>query len=171
MQALVSFFSDDVTARWMWWLGTAVLVAVLMEPWAAFAHRRLWHRPGLWRLHKSHHAKKRGWWEANDLLSAGHVPVSIAIIAVGVFAFGPVPAGDVLFGVGVGMAAFGISYFVFHDGMVHGRLPVAFLLRVPMCARWRDAHEEHHRRNAAPYGFFRGPTELARAQAQADPKR
>lgn len=168
MNALATFFVHDAAGRWPVIAGVALLVAVLMEPWAMFAHRVLWHRPILWGFHKSHHGKKTGRFEKNDLLSATHAPLAIVLIACAVFGLGPTMAGDLLFGLGAGMTAFGVAYFVFHDGMVHGRLPVRFLWKVPLFARWGDAHEEHHRRNAEPYGFFLGPQELGWARRRGE---
>ena len=144
---------------WLLSLATAALVAVLMEPWAAFLHGRIWHR-SLWFLHRSHH-RPSGPLEANDLFSLLHVPPSVALILWGTLVEpGVLPA--LAFGTGLGMTAFGVGYFVVHDGLVHGRLPVGFLARIPWLARVRDAHLEHHRIGGAPFGLFLGPRELAR---------
>lgn len=142
-------------------LGTAValLVAASMEPWARFLHGRVWHH-SLWRVHRSHHTKRRGRFEANDVLSAAHAPVAAALVMIGCNLHGPVAA--IAIGVGAGMTAFGLAYVTVHDGLVHGRLPVRFLARVRWLKRVRDAHAVHHARGAEPYGFFLGARELTR---------
>jgi beta-carotene 3-hydroxylase len=151
--------------RGVWtWIPVAVLVAMVMEPWAALLHGRLWHGP-MWGLHRSHHEPKRG-WELNDALSAAHAPVAIVLIVYGCEA-APGALREVAFGVGVGMTAFGLAYLVVHDGFVHQRLPVAFLGRWKYFRRVASAHGVHHRTGGAPNGLFAGPwvvRALARGQ-------
>lgn len=145
------------------WIPIALVVAPLMELWAGFLHGSFWHRV-LWPVHRSHHRKRRGRLEANDALSALHAPIAIALILYGCRA-APGPLREVVFGVGLGMTLFGVAYFVVHDGLAHGRLPVQLLGKIPFFARVRDAHRVHHGRGSAvPYGFFLGPRELARAR-------
>lgn len=146
------------------WIPVALAVAAAMELWAALLHGRFWHGM-LWPVHRSHHTKRRGRFEANDALSALHAPIAIAMILYGCVA-APSALREILFGTGIGMTAFGVAYLVFHDGFVHGRLPVRWLAKVPLFARIRDAHRVHHGRGAAPYGFFLGPQELAAARAK-----
>ena len=150
-------------------LGTVVLgalvasaVAAAMEPWARLLHGRVWHRR-LWGIHRSHHARRAGRFEANDALSAAHAPIAAALVMIGCNMHGI--AAAVAIGTGAGMTVFGLAYVVVHDGVVHGRLPVAFLLRVPGVRRIRDAHAVHHARGAAPYGFFLGHRELGQRRA------
>lgn len=137
----------------------AAAVAVVMEPWARLLHGRVWHHV-LFRVHRSHHAHRKGRFEANDVLSAAHAPIAAALIVIGCNMHGAWAA--VAIGVGAGMTVFGLAYVVVHDGLVHGRLPVAFLRRSRWLRRVRDAHRVHHARGEAPYGFFFGPLELMR---------
>jgi len=146
------------------WITAALVVACMMEQWAALLHGRFWHR-SLWPLHASHHRKRRGHFEKNDILSALHAPIAIAFILYGCLG-APSILREVLFGVGIGMSIFGVAYLIFHDGFVHRRLPFSFLARVPLFARIRDAHRTHHATGREPYGFFLGPQELARARAR-----
>lgn len=143
------------------WAPTAIVVAVAMELWAALLHGRAWHAI-LWRVHRSHHRARRGRFEANDALSVLHAPIAIVAILYGCRAEVGV-LREIVFGVGVGMSVFGVAYFVVHDGLVHGRLPVAALARLPYFARVRDAHLEHHAHADGPYGLFLGPWERRRA--------
>jgi len=144
------------------WLPVTLLVACSMELWAGFLHEHFWHGV-LWRVHRSHHRKRRGRFEANDALSALHAPIAVALILYGCQG-APGALREVIFGVGLGMSLFGAAYFVMHDGLAHGRLPVQFLARVPLFARLRDAHRAHHGKGSAvPYGFFLGPQEMRRA--------
>ncbi len=153
-----SFFLTATLARAGLWIGLTLAIAFGMESWAAFVHRVLWHR-SLMVFHRSHHRLHTNRIEANDIFSVVHAPLAMGIIIGGILV-GPGIVGDVLFGLGAGITLYGMLYFVFHDGMVHGRLPVGFLEKVPMFAKWKEAHHMHHKSGAYPYGFFRGPTEL-----------
>lgn len=139
---------------------TALVVALLMEPWARVLHGRLWHR-SMWSVHRSHHERRRGRFERNDILSATHAPAAAALVMIGCNLHGI--AAAVCIGVGAGMTLFGIAYVLVHDGFVHGRLPLRFLGRTAYFRRVREAHSVHHARGEEPFGFFRGPEELTRA--------
>ena len=147
------------------WVVSAIVVGVAMEPWAALLHGRVWHAL-LWRVHRSHHVRRRGAWEANDWLSVLHAPIAIALVLYG--CRGPIGVvREIAFGAGLGMTLFGIAYVVVHDGLVHGRLPVARLGRWRWLARVRHAHLVHHRSASAPYGLFAGPWERARFERRS----
>lgn len=146
---------------------SAVFVCLLMEPWSAWVHRAVWHGP-LWFIHRTHHRDRidgtpQG-WVANDLLSAAHAPIAIGLIAGGYW-WVDVLAGAVALGAGIGMTVYGALYVVFHDGMVHARLPVAGLANVKMFADMKEAHALHHKTNASPHGFFLSAWLLQRAKA------
>ena len=143
------------------WIAIAVVTAVAMEWWAAWVHGWVWHGPLYW-MHHSHHSKRLGWFELNDLLAVSHAPPSAAMIVYGLAA----PPGwltTVSLGVGAGMAAFGFAYAVVHDGYIHKRLPVGFLGYLPGMDAIRRAHLRHHGRGRVPYGLFLGPREERRA--------
>lgn len=144
------------------WAPVAVVVAVAMDLWAALLHGRVWHR-WLWRIHRSHHTARKGIFELNDALSALHAPLAIAAVLYGC-AGAPGVAREILFGVGLGASVFGLAYFIVHDGLVHGRLPVRWLARVPYLREVARAHRVHHAgvEGGPPYGLFFGPLELAR---------
>ncbi len=147
------------------WVPTAAMTLLLMELWAGLLHRRVWHAR-LWPLHRTHHRPRRGPLEANDVLSALHAPLAVALVLYGCVGK-PGAARELLFGLGAGMSAFGAMYVVLHDGLVHGRLPVGALLRLRCVRRIVRAHRVHHlrARGGTPFGFFLGPWELRRAGA------
>lgn len=166
-------------ARWEFW-GAGITALLGMEVWSLVMHRWLWHGP-LWWGHRSHHAREldgpaseptapEGWrarlfarLERNDLFAVVHALIAAPMVYVGLRDQLPVMAG-----LGFGMTAFGACYALVHDGLVHGRLPVAFLARVPWLRRVRNAHLAHHGKDPhrAPYGLFLGPWEVRRAQRQ-----
>lgn len=145
------------------WVPVAGLAFLAMEPWSRFAHRDLWHGP-LAFLHDSHH-QPSGRFELNDLFAVAHAVPAASLVIYGCIDTSLV--GQVAFGVGAGMTAFGASYAIVHDGLVHGRLPVGFLARIPWLRRVRNAHRAHHLTGGAPYGLFRGPQELRRERDRA----
>ena len=140
------------------WLAVGVPIALGMELWSRALHRRLWHG-ALWSLHASHHAPRSGRVERNDALSVSHAPLAIAALLYGCMG-GAGWGREVSFGAGLGMTIFGMAYVVLHDGLVHGRLPVRFLLRWRYFRRVRAAHLVHHARGGEPFGLFAGPREL-----------
>lgn len=143
----------------LFWL-IAVPVAVGMEFWAMFLHGRLWHG-ALWPAHRSHHVPRTGPFEFNDVFALFHATIAMALVMYGLHFRATVPAA-----IGFGMTAFGLSYFVVHDGLIHGRLPVGFLARIGWIKRIRNAHQVHHKLDAGPYGLFLGPWELRRTAAE-----
>lgn len=152
---------------WLLRVAVALAVFVAMDLWAMLLHGRVWHTV-LWSIHRSHHVKRRGIFEHNDALSALHAPIAIVAILYGCRAE-PGLASDLVFALGTGMSLFGVAYFVVHDGLVHGRLPVQGLAKIPYLARVRAAHAVHHGkgRGGPPYGLFFGPWELERARRGA----
>ena len=147
------------TSHALVFMPVALLVACAMELWAGLLHGKVWHGI-LWVIHRTHHRKNTGRWETNDFLSVLHAPIAVALILYGCRG----PAGiwrEVLFGVGIGMTLFGISYLIVHDGLVHGRLPVAGLSRFAYLREIVAAHRFHHTKNGAPYGLFLGPFHAA----------
>jgi beta-carotene 3-hydroxylase len=138
---------------WALWL----TVAAFMEFWSMLLHGQLWHGV-LWFSHRSHHEPRTGPFEWNDIFAVFHAVLAMAGIMAGL-EFGIWWAAAI----GFGMTTFGMAYFVVHDGLIHGRLPVAFLLRWDWVRRVRNAHRVHHQREGGPYGLFLGPWELRRS--------
>lgn len=131
----------------------AVAAFVLMEPFTAWAHRYVMHGPGVF-LHRSHHRRMRPdarpQVEANDWF-----PVVFAAIVMIGFALGFNVSGlAFLVPVGVGITVYGAAYAFVHDVYIHRRLPLFGDRTVPVLERLAEAHREHHRRNAAPYGML-----------------
>lgn len=96
-------------------LAQAMCVQVMMEMYARWAHRVLWHEfvPG-WAVHKSHHEAREGPFEANDIFAVMNAVPAIALTAYGFFT--PSEFGGMCFGLGMGITVFGIAYMFVHDG-------------------------------------------------------
>jgi len=134
---------------------------VIMEPVAALAHRFVFHGFGMgW--HRSHHLPPRAVLEANDLFPVVFSAATIVVLSIGVW----VGAGAVLVPIGIGVTAYGVSYLIVHDLVIHRRIP---WLGVPdrLGRRLRAAHNVHHLFSDAPFGFL-APVVPARLRAAAD---
>lgn len=125
----------------------AVATFVLMEPVTALVHRFVFHGFGMgW--HRSHHDPPRRAFEANDLFPVVFSAATIAMLSIGIYVGGR----SVLMPVGIGITAYGATYLVVHDVVIHRRLP---WLSIPdrFGRRLRAAHNVHHLYSRAPYGF------------------
>jgi beta-carotene 3-hydroxylase len=127
-----------------------------MEAFAWAAHRWVMHGPG-WFLHASHHRPRTGAFEANDWYAAIFALPSVALIVGGT----RLGWGDWAIWVGAGVAAYGLIYFLFHDVIVHKRLPHRFVARSTYLKRIVQAHRLHHavetRTGAVSFGFLLAP--------------
>jgi beta-carotene 3-hydroxylase len=122
-----------------------------MEGFAWVMHRYVMHG-ALWCWHESHHVKHGGVFELNDLFAVVFAAPAILCIWLGVHVSAWfLPAG-------LGITAYGMAYFLFHDGLVHRRFPV------PLDGRqgfWRprlQAHRLHHavatKHGCVSFGFL-----------------
>ena len=94
----------------------------------------------LWSLHKDHHQvdhKKKT--QKNDLFFLIFACPSIAFIYVGWQDFSPI-----LF-VGIGIACYGLAYFIVHEIIIHRRLPYLKKLKGNYITTIRRAHKVHHK--------------------------
>ena len=141
-------------------LWTFLFIAALlaMELVAYLSHRYVMHGP-LWFLHRSHHVPHASALEWNDLFGLMFAVPAIACIWAGT-------NGRLwmLLPIGLGMTAYGVIYFVFHDVVVHRRLPVRRAPRSAYLRRIIKAHLIHHRthqrQGAQSFGFLYAPPDL-----------
>lgn len=141
----------DVLAFLGWMLGAFVG----MEIFSYGLHRWIFHGP-LWKIHASHHQSKPGRLEPNDLFAVFFSIVAIILLVLGLSD----PIHSMAFPVGLGMTAYGFSYFVIHDLMTHRRF-VPLTTKIGWINAVRRAHLRHHQ-NAEkpgwePFGLFLFP--------------
>ncbi|MCS2610925.1 sterol desaturase family protein [Halomonas dongshanensis] len=126
-----------------------------MEVVATLAHKYIMHGWG-WSWHRSHHRPRRGWFERNDLYA-----VVFALLAIVLIALGATVGVWPLQWVGAGMTAYGVIYFVLHDGLVHKRWPFRYIPRRGYLQRLYQAHRLHHavktREQGVSFGFIYAP--------------
>ena len=125
-----------------------------MEVVAYLSHRYLMHGP-LWFLHASHHRPRGHWFEWNDLFGVIFATPSIVLIWLGV------NVEPHLLWVGLGMAAYGVVYFGFHDVIVHQRIRFRRIPRFGYLRRIVQAHRLHHaietKEDGVSFGFLYAP--------------
>ncbi|MEO1021196.1 MAG: sterol desaturase family protein [Bacteroidota bacterium] len=134
----------------------SIVAGVVAMEFVSYAlHRWLFHGV-LWRIHETHHKPHHGWFELNDIFSLGFAAISTGLIIKGADTLWLTPE----FGIGVGIALYGLLYFIIHDVFTHKRLGSmksdnAFIRLV------RRAHQKHHqdvgKKGQEPYGLFLFP--------------
>jgi beta-carotene 3-hydroxylase len=139
--------------------------AVFMEGVAWFTHKYVMHG-FLWVLHRDHHQPKGRGLQRNDLFAVFFASISIALIAAGAFNnFTPA-----IF-LGAGVALYGLGYFLFHEVMVHRRIPG---LRIkpftPYLEHITEAHHIHHRNpnkeGGVSFSFLYAPQSVVEEHSQ-----
>lgn len=126
----------------------AAVAFLAMEGVTYLAHRFVMHGFGLgW--HRSHHQRRTGRFERNDLYPLVFAVVTIAAMAVGA----SVRSAGALVPVGAGVTAYGAAYLFVHDVYVHRRLPW-FRSRWALLDRLGAAHRVHHLYGGEPYGML-----------------
>ena len=141
---------------------------LLMEGVAYATHRWVMHGPG-WFLHASHHRRREGIFEANDLYALIFAIPSIVLLQGGV----NLGWGSWAIWVGAGIAAYGLIYFGFHDVIVHRRIANRYLPRSNYMKRIIQAHRLHHateaKHGSVSFGFLWAPRpELLKRQLAAN---
>lgn len=122
-----------------------------MEVFAWAMHRYVMHGL-LWRWHRSHHEPHDHVLEKNDLFAVVFAAPAIVLIAIGLHVWSwALP-------VGLGVTAYGLVYFFFHDGLVHRRFPTGIDGRSGFWRRRIQAHRLHHavrtREGCVSFGFL-----------------
>lgn len=136
-----------------WILAIIIVLAAFffMEFMAWFTHKYVMHG-FLWVLHKDHHIRDGRKFEWNDMFAVIFAIPSIVLIYFGYETF------DYRFWIGIGILAYGIAYFMFHDVYVHQRLKVLKNFSNRYLRATVQAHADHHIPHAHyNYGFLVAP--------------
>lgn len=137
-------------------IGILILLAAFaaMEGVAYLSHRYVMHG-WLWRLHESHHRPRDGAFEKNDWFAVMFAAPSIVLIFLGTYVAWP------FLWVGLGMTAYGLMYFIFHDVIVHQRIRFRSIPRFGYLRRIMQAHRLHHavetKAGCVSFGFLYAP--------------
>lgn len=128
---------------------------LLMEIVAWTTHKYVMHG-WLWSLHRSHHEPRDGAFEKNDWFA-----VIFAIPSMILMYFGA-NGTPLAFAAGLGILAYGLIYFFFHDILVHRRIDLGLRPRRGYLARVVQAHRLHHtvesKHGCVSFGFIFPPS-------------
>ncbi len=124
---------------------------VAMEISGWFIHKFIMHGP-LWNIHQSHHRHTDGYFELNDLFSLLFGSIAILLIFLGVGTL------DYRFWIGIGISAYGMSYFFLHDVLIHRRIKYFKRPKKGYLAGIFKAHQAHHatkgKNGSVSFGLF-----------------
>ena len=125
---------------------------ILMEGVAWFSHKYIMHG-FMWSWHASHHKHREGVFEKNDLFSLVFALPSFLLIAAGYHA-----DFNWMFYAGLGIALYGLAYFLVHDVFVHQRIKWLRKTNIPYFRAMRQTHHLHHavhtKQGAQAFGFL-----------------
>lgn len=124
-----------------------ILTFMFMEFTAWFTHKYVMHG-FLWVLHKDHHTPHHNKLEKNDFFALIFAVPSIVLIMIG-----SSNGFNLLFWIGIGIALYGLAYFLYHDVLVHKRLKIFGKVDNWYFSSIIKAHYDHHA-GKKNYGFL-----------------
>ncbi|MCL4145794.1 UNVERIFIED_CONTAM: hypothetical protein GTU68_026244 [Idotea baltica] len=110
-----------------------------MEFVAWFAHKYVMHG-FLWSLHEDHHVQSPGFFEKNDSFF-----ILFAVPSALLMFFGILNGVDFRLFIGIGIAVYGLAYFLVHDVFIHQRFKILRNANHPYFLAIRRAHKMHHK--------------------------
>jgi len=114
------------------------LTFLVMEFMAWFSHKYIMHG-FLWYLHKDHHQPQPGFFEKNDAFFLIFAVPSAYCFITGIM------NNDFRLFIGIGIALYGIAYFIVHDIIIHQRFKLFRNLNNKYVKGIRRAHKIHHK--------------------------
>lgn len=132
-----------------WYFIVLIVMAAFffMEFMAWFTHKYVMHG-FLWVLHRDHHVPTGKPLQKNDLFALMFAVPSIVLCVTG-----SIDGLDYRFWIGVGIALYGIAYFLLHDTLVHERTRLLTQIDNNYFRAVVSAHNDHHS-GKANYGFI-----------------
>ena len=124
----------------LYWILIFLGTFSIMEFMAWFTHKYIMHG-FLWSLHKDHHLKDHdSWFERNDFFFIFYAIVSMTFIVLW-------SDYNLWIGlpIGLGILAYGISYFIVHDIFIHQRFKLLRNINNRYAKGIRRAHKMHHK--------------------------
>ena len=111
---------------------------LLMEGVAWTTHKYVMHG-FLWSLHESHHRPRHGRFEKNDFFFLFYASIAMVLMYFGWEHL------DFRFWMGIGVTAYGWTYFILHDIFIHRRAKWLDKLDSRYFRAMRKAHKVHHK--------------------------
>lgn len=117
-----------------------ILAFLLMEFMAWFTHKYVMHG-FLWSLHEDHHKKDHdSWFERNDTFF-----IFYAVISISFFLLWKYNILEIGLAIGLGIFAYGLTYFLVHDIFIHQRFKLFRTADSKYAKAVRRAHKMHHK--------------------------
>ncbi len=130
---------------------TVVATFFFMEFVAWFTHKYVMHG-FMWFLHRDHHEPHNGFLEKNDWFAIFFATPSAILWYLGV-----TRDSDLMLCIGIGIAVYGVAYFLVHDVIVHQRVKILRTWNNAYVRAIRRAHKIHHKKmvkeGAESFGF------------------
>ena len=123
-----------------------ILAFCLMEFVAWSAHKYIMHGL-LWKVHEDHHQATRKTFEKNDLFFLIFAIPSWLCIMLGLFY-----QANFSIGFGIGIALYGLVYFLIHDVLIHRRFKWFDKTNNAYFKAIRKAHKIHHKKRGKDDG-------------------
>ncbi len=122
------------------WIFVFLATYCFMEFMAWFTHKYIMHGV-LWSLHKDHHKKDHdSWFERNDAFF-----IFYAVVSIGFFLLWKYEGLWFGLPIGIGIFAYGLSYFFVHDIFIHQRFKLFRNANNWYAKGVRRAHKIHHK--------------------------
>lgn len=122
----------------MYYLLVFLCTFIAMEFAANMAHRFLMH--GLmWYFHADHHRKEPGFFEKNDIFFLIFAFPAMSLIIDGILL-----QNYFAISIGLGITAYGFSYFWVHEVYIHRRLKLLDQIDNKYLRALLRAHKDHH---------------------------
>jgi beta-carotene 3-hydroxylase len=124
----------------LYWILIFLGTYCFMEFMAWFTHKYIMHGL-LWSLHKDHHHKNHdSWFERNDAFF-----IFYAVVSIGFFLLWKNTSFWQGLPIGLGIFAYGLSYFIVHDIFIHQRFKLFRNANNWYAKGVRRAHKIHHK--------------------------
>jgi beta-carotene 3-hydroxylase len=117
-----------------------------MEFVAWFTHKYVMHG-FLWTLHQDHHHEHQHFFERNDYFF-----LLFALPSCFLLIFGALDHFDFKYWIGLGIALYGLAYFIIHDLWIHQRIKGLGKVKFTYLEAIKEAHEAHHQPNKGNQG-------------------
>lgn len=123
------------------------LTFFMMEFMAWFTHKYVMHG-FLWVLHEDHHKKDHdSWFERNDAFF-----IFYALVSIGFFLLWQNGILQIGLAIGLGIFAYGFTYFMVHDIFIHQRFKIFRKAESRYGKAVRRAHKMHHKHLGKEHG-------------------
>ena len=125
---------------------SVVATFFFMEFMAWFTHKYIMHG-FMWYFHKDHHQHEIGFFEKNDVFFLIFAIPSWLCIMLGLM-----NAKYYVVCIGIGIAIYGLFYFLMHDIFIHQRFKWFKKSKNPYLLALRKAHKIHHKHLGKEHG-------------------